>query len=419
MKYFLICLLLLFFSCEKKYDLPPATVLKEGATLSIQQLKQNLAGSNSLHHFSTGDTSIYLTITMDESSGNLYKQVYATDDQGSAILLKLLNSGGLYQGDKIRINFNGCYAVCANNMVSIDSLDLEKSVVKLSSGTKSLAKNISMTQVQKDLFFKDAGNLQAQLVTISNVEFNAADRGKTLANVIGKSSYEYELGECYGFKISVRTSGLARFAGKAVPSGSGQITGILQQYNNDYTLLLRDYAEMAMNQAACGPPDTAVTKKYLYKDFDDQDLLSGGWQSKNVLGQTTWTISNYAQSSYYARIYNKSNNVYEACEAWLISPEVDLQSAIAPVLSFQTANSSTISPLSLMISENYVLGNPSSATWQEISFPIQKSSFTYFPTGDLSLNNYKGKKIHVAWKYTGTASSGSIWNVDVILVKEK
>jgi hypothetical protein len=409
----------LIFSCQKKYDLPPAQAVPEGAALSIKQLKTRLTNSNSLYRFSTGDSSVYFTVTMDETSGNIYKQVFVCDDAGDAMVLKLLSSGGLYQGDRIRVNLNAVWLVCANNQVSLDSIDLEKSVVKISTGTRKLPKSISMLDLQSNLSFRDGGNLQSQLVQISTVEFNAADRGKSLANYIGKSSLEYEFGTCYGFKIGLRTSGLARFASKNIPQGAGSIIGVLQEYNNAYTLVLRDYSEMTMSETPCGPPDTTATKNYLFKNFEDQSITSGDWQLQNVVGVTTWSISNFGQSSYYARIYNKTNTVYEACEAWMISPEINLSPATDPILNFKTANSSTASPLALMVSEDYVQGAPSTGTWKELPFTIQKSSFTYCASGDVSLQAYKGKKIRLAWKYSGTAASGSIWNVDEILVKEK
>src|SRR5690606_14835814 len=124
-------------------------------------------------------------------------------------------------------------------------------------------------------------------------------------------------------------------------------------------------------------------------------------------------------SSYYARIYNKTGTIYEACESWLISPEIDLTLATDPLLHFFTANSSTASPLSLMLSENYQEGSPESAEWMEFPFKFQKSSFTFFASGDISLTEYKGKKIKIAYKYSGTSSTGSVWNVENITVREK
>lgn len=414
----LIATTLVFSACHNHFDQPPLKALDDGAAITVTQLRNKLHGDNSLYHFTEGDSSIYLTVTMDEAQGNLYKQVYAADKDGRGILLKLLTSGGLYTGDAIRINLNNTWLVCANNMVTLDSLDLAKHVVKLSSGhlLQPIVKTVE--EIMAKVNYADAGNLQSSLVMLSDVEFDASSQGLTLANAIGKSSLEHPLGKCGGKKIYLRTSGLASFAGKVVPSGHGSISGIIQQYNSEFTLVLRNYSEIQMQGSNCGPPDTTKTGYLLYKDFDDKNLSSGGWINAAVTGTTSWAVSNIGQSSYYARIYNKTNSVYEACEAWLISPEVNLSAASAPALSFLTANSSTASPLSLMISENYQSGMPATATWTELNFTIQKNSFTYCPSGEIDLSAYKNKKIRLAFKYSGTNSTGSIWDVDKIQIKE-
>src|SRR4051812_34270195 len=89
-------------ACHKKYDQPQLKTLNESAKLGIAELKGRVPLSNSHYHFAGGDTNLYCTVTMDENSGNLYKQVYVKDDNGIAMQLNLLNSGGLFSGDRVR-----------------------------------------------------------------------------------------------------------------------------------------------------------------------------------------------------------------------------------------------------------------------------------------------------------------------------
>jgi hypothetical protein len=419
---FLLLMIFVYVTgCHKKFDTPPYQPVSEGASLTISKLKARCALANSFYHFSSnGDTNLYCTVTMDETSGNLYKQVYVKDDGGSALLLKLVNSGGLFTGDKVRINLNNCWIVSAASNIYIDSLDIEKSLVKISSGNKVTPLVTTISKILSNTNPQGEDNFQSQLVEINNVEFVFNARGKTFANAVGKTAAEYDLTDCNGVTLPVRTSGLCNFAGKVIPSANGKIIGVVQQYNNGMSLVIRNYNELQMNSSVCTfePADTSGTK-FLYKDFNDNVLLSGGWLQANVTGTTSWVSSNIGQSSYYARIYNKNGSTYEACEAWLISPEINLTGASDPIINFVAANSSTASPLSLMVSENFSGGMPSSAVWTALTFAFQKNSFTYFPSGDISLSAYKGKKIRVAYKYTGTATSGSIWDVDNVLIKEK
>lgn len=412
----LVFLKVIFFSsCKKDYSLPPQTELSEGPTIMLADL-QKLLKTNTVHRFSTGDTSLLLTVTMDESSGNIYKSIFAQDQQQQGIQVRLLNSGGLYEGDLFRLNLNGCYACCINNQFYIDSVDVSKNVIKRSSGNTI---NPQVTVVSQLANFNQAlheNNLQNRLIRLEDVEFAMQAKGKTLANAVTKSSSEHPVLSCGGTSITLRTSGFAKFANSVIPFGHGDITGILTQYNNNYTLLLRTEKEMRLDAVSCLPPDTSQSHYLLYKDFEDQSLLSGGWESGVKKGITTFTVSNFAQANYYARITNKIGSDYEACDTWLISPPINLEQTQNPVLNFKTANSSATASLVLMAGLDY---GQATENWTTLSFEFQKGSFSYYPSGDIDLSAYKGQTIRIAFKYATIAGTGAIWNLDDIQLKEK
>ena len=404
-----------FLACKKEHELPKVDLPAAGPAISLLKLKQQLT-ANTFHQFGAGDTTLTLTISMDETSGNTYKTVFAEDDERQGIQLKLKSSGGLYQGDKIRINLNSCYVALINNQLYIDSLDITKSIVKLSSGNTLAPLSISMNAFFQHTKVQDQENLQSRLVRISDIEFESSAKGRQLANSVTKTSADYNIGTCAGQFIKLRTSGFAKFAGTKIPAGHGDITGVLTQYNDEYTLVLRSETEMNLTAVSCAPPDTAAITSYLYKDFEDQSITSNNWQVVSKQGTTSYTASNFAQANYYARIYNKIGQDFEACEVWLISPAINLQASTAPVLNFKTANSSTTASLSLLVCNNYQAPDE---TWQELPFTIQKSSFTYCNSGDVNLSAYKNQSLRIAFRYRANAGSGSIWNLDEILVKEK
>ncbi|MFZ1658902.1 MAG: DUF5689 domain-containing protein, partial [Flavobacteriales bacterium] len=89
--------------CKKEYDSPPVRTLGSGNVVTIAQLKAMYQGAPV--HFSDSANAVntvYAVVTADEQNGNLYKNVYVQDATG-AIAVRLLFSGGLYQGDSIRI----------------------------------------------------------------------------------------------------------------------------------------------------------------------------------------------------------------------------------------------------------------------------------------------------------------------------
>ncbi|MBL7918642.1 MAG: hypothetical protein JNM96_09600, partial [Bacteroidia bacterium] len=143
----LVAGLFTFNSCKKEYDNPPLKQVNDGAQLFVQQLKLRVPNSPSSFKMAGGDTNLYATVIADELSGNIYKQVFVKDATGNAIQINLVNSGGLYVGDKIRINLNNKYIVNANNMIYIDSVDVEKSVVKISTGNAVTPKVVTLSQV--------------------------------------------------------------------------------------------------------------------------------------------------------------------------------------------------------------------------------------------------------------------------------
>src|SRR5688572_9335457 len=118
--------------CRKNFDNPPLKAVNDGARLTVQQIKNRTMGANNIFRFAEGDTNLYCTVTADEEDGNLYKQIYVRDEAGGSMQIRLTSSGGILAGDHIRINLNGAAVVSANNMIYLDSIDLNTSVVKLS-----------------------------------------------------------------------------------------------------------------------------------------------------------------------------------------------------------------------------------------------------------------------------------------------
>jgi hypothetical protein len=104
-------------------------------------------------------------------------------------------------------------------------------------------------------------------------------------------------------------------------------------------------------------------------------------------------------------------------ENWLISPSIDLTPYGAPTLSFDNAKNYSGPALEVLISTNYVSGAPSTGTWTNLSPALSSGAWAWINSGELSLSAYIQSNVHIAFKYTGTASDGSTWEIDNIKIK--
>ncbi len=400
-------------SCKKKFELPPKQDIPVNGYITVDSIVKKYIN----YYLGTGptptklfrfdsDINLECTVTADENSGNIYKTVYVEDATGG-LQIKLIASGGLYVGDKIRINLNGVALDDYGSTVQLDSIDTYKRVAKISSGNIVTPIKLTMNQAK----MTSAGSLlkyQSRLIMLDTVEFFAANKSVVYADAVGKNSYDRYITNAAGnYLMDVRTSGYSKFAGYMTPCGKGSITAILTEYNGTPQLTIRDVKEVKMTNDNC---------PYIHRLFDyEPSVLYGGWSMENVLGTTKWVIDVYSGQT-YAYISNYSNGNNQLCETWLISPSMDLTGAPSPKLSFQSAYNYSGPVLQVMVSTNYSSGNPNLATWTALSPVLSTGSWAWAPSGNVSLSSYISSNTRIAFKYSGTATSGSTWEVDDIVV---
>lgn len=146
----------------------------------------------------------------------------------------------------------------------------------------------------------------------------------------------------------------------------------------------------------------------------------GGFTAINVVGEEMWHIdpNGYAYVSGFVQSSNKAN------EAWLISPEIDLTDVESAKLTFDHvaryfANLST--EATLWVSQNYVAdASPATATWTKLETEpfSDPGSWTFGPSGEISLTAFSGKKIRIAFKYISTTSKAGSWELKNFMVQK-
>ena len=395
-----------FVGCKKEIDNPPVNTIPEGNVITLTDLVNMYSGTPI--HFGEGDTNIYCVVTADEVSGNLYKNVYVTDGN-SALNVRLVASGGLYEGDSIRINLNGTILSEYNGMLQLDSVDVDNNVVKQ-------ATNVTLNPIDATIDDVLANpSLVGHLVRLSDVEFLNTDLGTTYADAVNQFSANKTLVNCAGSQVLVRTSGFASFAGETIPGGNGEVLAIVGQYNADKQLYLRRTSDVNLPNSSC------QATIYLQKDFEDENVTSGGWTIQMVSGGINWTSN--TQGAVFGNAYGQITNwngSNTACESWLISPAMDLSGATNPIFTFQNAYNYTGDPLTVWVSADYTgTGDPNAATWTQLTAQWSTGSWSWMFSGNIDLTSYISGSTYVAFKYIGSNSDGSTWEIDDILVEDQ
>ena len=408
--FYIVFFALSLFACKREYDSPPLNQLPENGIISIAQLR-----SMAFPHKFVGDTSIFGVITMDEQTGNIYKNVYIQDTSGAGMNLRLLASGGVIQGDSVRVSLKGTILTQFDGMLQLDSVDVDDNIVTQSTGNIVEPKTVTIAEINS--------SIQAQLIRLEGVEFSGMDVGGTWADGDNQASLNRMLVNCFGDEVIVRTSGYANFANEVIPSDNGSIIGVVGQYNTDMQLYIRTPLEAQMADPRC-------TASYLlYKDFDDGSTTSGGWGSfwtgtnANGTNWGEWEIfgGNVASASNFE--FASFTNY--ACESWLVSPSVNLTGTTLPILTFDNVTRYSGPDLELYVSTDYD-GSSDPAlqgTWTNITssvpnWDVDSGDWTFVPSGTIDLSPYISPNTYIAFKYIGSNVDGATWEIDNIIIQE-
>jgi len=181
------------------------------------------------------------------------------------------------------------------------------------------------------------------------------------------------------------------------------------------------------------PQQDVAEVPYFYQSFEGlttsstAPLTIDGWINYDFKGSYFWQCRVFSGNQYTQMT---SNNSGTENEVWLIPPQIDLTQAISPLFSFDIcAGYYNGDCLSVLVSENFngTVDGIQAATWTDISsdFAIPTSPASGYGTlataGSMDFSNYAGKKVYIAFKYSGDGQGNvrtTTYEIDNIKVAE-
>lgn len=422
----------LFASCDKEFDAPPIASIPNSDVITIDSLRQMFADSGMIAVRFTAPLSVYGTITADEQNGNLYKNVYMQDG-GQAINVRLKNSGGLYQGDRVRIYLPGTTLSQYNGVLQLDSVDVDNNVVKQSTLNHVEPLEMTISEIQA-LPGGAMDTMQSRLIRIVGVEFNQdeACNGLTYADAVLQSSEDRYLSDCVN-SVIVRSSGYANFANTPVAAGNGTFTGILGQYKpgaNPVTnqLIIRNLAEVALWGDRCDPcpppfqpcPPAAGVQEDFATVTANTNIDLACW----FTGSQSTDLRVWRGGAFQAELFAQGS-AYTSTAAstisWLVSP--NMQANGNNTLQFKTQRAfgdAGHDPFALFICTDFDGTNLSSANWIPVTSTYADAGtadFVWVDSGVIQLNGYLPNGYTggfvVAFRYTGSGPNNQDTNMRV------
>lgn len=162
---------------------------------------------------------------------------------------------------------------------------------------------------------------------------------------------------------------------------------------------------------------TSTEESVIYAESFMDNL--GQFKVVSVSGDQKWDY----YSNGYAILSGYQGGVNYANEDWLISPAINLTNVEAAHFTFEHVAryfASVATEATVWVSEDYVTDSlPSAATWKQIKTNpfVDPGNWDFSPTEQISLTEFAGKKIRIAFKYVSTATKAGTWEIRNFIVK--
>lgn len=157
----------------------------------------------------------------------------------------------------------------------------------------------------------------------------------------------------------------------------------------------------------------------VFRDFEEAgDTSLPGFIVYDGLSTDSWIYDSFS-GDHFAEFSNFGADTVS--EDWLILPGIDFTLFNSGSFNFDNAKGFSGNDIEVLVSTNYVSGDPNLATWDTLtSFAtLSTGSFNDVNSGDIDLSNYLSSNTSIAWLSAGSGTSGSTaatWQIDDIQV---
>lgn len=445
---YLICLAAAgaaFTACDNDFDRPPvivpeATIRANTAISEFKEMYWDIAQANSSTTIglnAEGDSIILGgRIISSDSCGNVYQQIYLADESGALNIR--VHGYDLYEsyrfGQELRINVTGLLVGGYGKVMQIGTLyngsigGMEPEVLAARAqrnGLPQLGSVVPLTVTLGELeqWKNDKEKLiqyQCQLVKIEGVSFAGGGTDKWSSKP-GQTGYtNTKLSDSEGHSIDVRTSNKCTFANQLLPKGKGTVIAILGYFNTNWqlTFMCPDTDCIGFDPSQGGDtPTPGPTGETVFTE-----TFSGG--------QGDFTIDNVKMPEALTYVWNHAadykcmkasafaNNQGYASESILVSPEIDLTKAKAPVLVFDQALNHFADMAAAKQEATAVIREAGSKEWTTLTgaaYP-DNLSWSFVSTGSIDLKAWAGKKVNIGFRYVSTDAKAGTWEVKNVKV---
>jgi len=429
-------------------DLETSEIEIEGDITSIAAVKGNFNfETEAIYTFRETDTWFEAYVISSDAGGNFYKELIVQDKASnptSGIHL-LLDHNSLFDtynlGRKIYVKLDGLSLWYNNGVLQLgiqnlgDVVAIPNSLIDDHIIRSEITKEIEPLNIEISDFNPELKNLY---VRIQHIQFdrNLVKENQLFsfaANSADQYDGERQLESCEtGETVLMSTSTFSNFKSLLIPSGSGSVEGILTRdfYDEHYVIVINTPDALQMNDERCdteyldcGGNQEEGSKILFEENFDgvtsNTTLNSRGWKNINVSGGEKKFTPTLSSGNRILRIsaYNTNES---PLEAWLVTPEIDLNNSIGEILSFDILSSYDKGLiLEVYITQDFT-GDPRTTEWIELDANIplgpSSSNSTIFKTSKIDISCLEGK-VWVGFSYLGsTYDKTTTYDLDNIRV---
>lgn len=412
-----------FASCVNDDDYAVPTINCTETSLVANIDVEDVPASATLKQY-TADDVIEAYVTSSDEGGNFFKSISMQTLDGSkafSVPVDVTSTFVSFQpGRKVFIKLKNLYTDVANDGMRIGAIFVNTSGVasvgRMPIDQYKSALVASCTILPEDNLVETMTIAEAKsnaninrLIDLEGVQFTDAAIGKSYydaGNDLGGAT-NWLLADNAGNSVIFRTSSFANFANKRVATGNGKVRGVMTKFGADFQFVARTERDIQLTDARFVP--------LLNEGFD---ASLNGWTGFSVTGAQTWqysaTFGNPGGMAKMSGFQGSSN----ANDDWLISPSQDLSELTTATLSFDNAYKFAGNPIEVLISNDYVSGAPSTATWTTLAgAALSPGEYVYVNSGLLNIDAFAGSaNVHIAFRYTSTTAASSTWEIDNIKI---